>query len=58
MLYFDFEGNILSQKSFGGIFSDYNMHIAFSNDTLLLAGRSGSPISGDKTTPNYGGEDG
>jgi hypothetical protein len=58
LLYFDFGGNILSQKSFGGINSDYKMHIAFSNDTLVLAGASGSPISGDKTTPNYGGDDG
>lgn len=51
-------GEILWQRSFGGIYSDYlNVGRELPDGGFLLAGRSDSPISENKTAANYGFED-
>jgi hypothetical protein len=51
-------GEILWQRSFGGIYSDYlNVGRELPDGGFLLAGRSDSPVSANKTAANYGFED-
>jgi gliding motility-associated-like protein len=54
----DPDGNIIWDKSYGGERTENIVSIAKGIlGTYWLVGGSASPISGDKTTPNYGGED-
>ncbi len=58
LLYFDYYGTLLWQKTIGGNFTDASGSVVVSNDTLVIAGSSASVISGDKTVPNFGDWDG
>jgi hypothetical protein len=57
LLKLDLNGNILAQKTYGGTNSDGALNILNWNNHLLLAGASGSPVSGTKTQPSKGGSD-
>ncbi len=53
----DSQGNKLWDKSYGGLQNDLLSSITPMADGFLLAGVSGSSISGEKTTANKGGDD-
>jgi gliding motility-associated-like protein len=55
----DGNGNIRWQKTIGGSGSDVCQRVTRTLDNqYMLSGQSNSPDSGNKTTPNYGSEDG
>jgi hypothetical protein len=55
----DQNGNKTFEQTFGGTSSDGIRSVRPTSDGgYLLAGGSASPVSGNKTSPNYGGNDG
>jgi len=58
VVWLDANGNKLSEQSFGGTGVDYPYSLDVTRDGgLIIGGRSGSGVSGNKSTPNYGGVD-
>lgn len=58
IIYTDNNYNIEWQKTIGGKYSDIIADICeINNGNILVLGTSSSPISGDKTIDNYGGND-
>lgn len=52
------DGDLLAEKTIGGSGHDFISKILpIHNNKILLLGQSYSPVSGDKTTPNYGQSD-
>ncbi|NMM49666.1 T9SS type A sorting domain-containing protein [Marinigracilibium pacificum] len=58
LIQIDNNGNIIWQKTYGGIYTDFATSIAMSADgNYFIAGYSYSPVSGDKSSPSKGGYD-
>src|SRR5262249_54547234 len=58
ILRLDAQGNKLAEADFGGSGEDRCQAMTLTGDGgVILVGASGSAIDGDKTVPNFGGED-